>query len=78
MSMKELEIFQLVQGAALTIGSKVKVDRFSTFASEWQGEYLVLGICWDRDTDRFNITIGDDWDDPGCDGWTADDLRLVV
>ena len=78
MSMKELEIFEIVQGGGLAIGSKVKVDRCSLHANECPDVYIVLGISWDRDRSCFNMTIGDDWDDPGSDGWTADEIRLVV
>jgi len=78
--MNDLERFEAVHGKPLYVGMSVTVDPSNQYASEWQGQFVVLGIQFQQSRHKllpggFNITIGDDWNDSGCDGWKPDDLR---
>jgi hypothetical protein len=76
--MNELEIFQAIYGLPLIIGMKVTIDPSNEYASEWQGEFLVTGINWERNQKRMNVTIAENWSDCGSDGWRTEDLRPVI
>jgi hypothetical protein len=73
----DLNRFQAIHGAPLRIGSRVTIDPSNEYASEWEGEFLVLGMNWDNRRWVVDICIGEDWKDGGTDGWTVDDLRLA-
>ncbi|WP_323946944.1 hypothetical protein [Aeromonas hydrophila] len=75
--MQSLDDFTSTHGVPLLLGTKVTVDKSYEYASEWTGEYVVLGIKWDQIFSKVNVTIGDHLNDPGCDGWEPTDLNPV-
>lgn len=75
---KELQIFASVHGIPLTVGLKVTIDPRNEYANEWQGEFLVTGISWDIHSKRISVTIAEDWNDGGSDGWGPEDLHPAL
>jgi hypothetical protein len=47
------------------------------YASDWPETYVITGLNWDPKSRRINITIADNFEDGGSDGWTPDDLIPV-
>lgn len=63
------------------IGSRVRINPKNKYASEWLGNYAVVGITWDYqkgDGLSINIAIASDDEISGrqgsTDGWSPDDL----
>lgn len=81
--MNELEIFEALNGKPLHVGMSVTVDPSNEYAADWQGQFVVLGINFERSHSRaipgkINVTLGDGWDDSGSDGWSPEDLRPAL
>ncbi|MFQ2238140.1 hypothetical protein ACK32R_20855 [Aeromonas dhakensis] len=76
--MQSLDDFTSTHGVQLQLGMKVTVDKSYEYAWEWSGEYVVLGIKWDRTFSKVNITIGEHLNDSGCDGWEPTDLNPAL
>jgi hypothetical protein len=73
-----LEFFSFVHNKPLRLGTLVKVAPDNEYASDWPGTYLITGLNWDPQRHKINITIADDVDDGGADGWDPDDLIPVT
>lgn len=74
---QQLMQFSLLHNKDLCIGMKVTVDPANAFVSEWGGEFIVLGIEYSKQYQCINVTIGDDWNCGGTDGWKPEDLIPV-
>jgi len=71
----ELKMFVFVHGRPLEVGMMVKVDSSHEYAGDWPEEYIVTGINWDNCRQIINVTIADNWEDGGADGWSPEDLN---
>jgi hypothetical protein len=71
--------FAGLHGKKLEIGDRVAINPESEYYHEWRGEYIVIGIQWNRERDQYNINIAESQDlrDGGADEWELDDLKLV-
>jgi hypothetical protein len=72
-----LEFFSFVHNKPLQLGTLVKVSPENDYASDWPETYVITGLNWDPKSRRINITIADNFEDGGSDGWTPDDLIPV-
>jgi len=72
--MKELDSFEQENGFPLKLGMRVTIHKSNPYAQDWLGYFLVLGIQWDHRKRQLNITLGENLDDPGTDGWKVKDL----
>lgn len=75
MDLFELDIWTQVHGKPLTLGTKVKVTEKCEYAADWRGEFVVVGINWDKNAEKVNITL----DDEGThyDGFKLDELLPI-
>jgi len=74
----ELSSFLMANSQPLQIGLKVCINERSIYFTDYQGTTLVIvGINWDRHHSRLNLTLGDDMNDVGSDGWRPEEVSPV-
>lgn len=59
MIMTTMERFKAVHGKNLEVSDRVTVTEESEYYSEWRGEYVVIGIEWERERDIYNVCIAE-------------------